>query len=428
MAKLAISPSTVPVNTIQSLDDVVVGQAPSLKVAFDKAAADGKTYINDTLIAELNGDNGSKKIGHDSPNIAADNVNEALEEVYAAIASTVLGEIPDNSIPNLKLASDIKVGSLATLTTTEKSSVVGAINEIDAYVNGVPEQVDTIETDLNILRTAKTTTGSNVALAVDTDGTFDMTRNGNTLSVIPNVANTGAMTIAVDGQTARAIQKANDAGTLVALEAGDIKQNVPVQLVLQTSGTPVFIYAPKVGAIKYGSLVINTPSTAFTMASVISVSGKGKFKSVLNTSLTTATRFYFFIDGVRYPSTNTYSLNEKHNMVIDFEFKTSFVFHTDSVPLVVAYELADVLFVRPTAATAAVSSAISVTGKGKLTSISSQTRTTSLSIDGTFAFGSATVGNTFDENSCLYLNKLFSTGFVLYGNVSTGFEVKYELY
>lgn len=258
--KQSITAPSYAVNNVSNLPDIVKNQATTVKTTFDKASVDIKAYETN-LIAELNGNNGSKKIGHNSLNIASDNVGDAIEEVYQAITSTVLGEIPDNSITNNKLAVDAKVGSIATLTTTEKGSVVGAINEIDAYVNGVPEQVDTVETNLNILRTAKATTGSNVALAVDTDGTFDMTRNGNTLTVIPNVANTGAMTIAVDGQTARAIQKANDAGTLVALEAGDIKQNVPVQLVLQTSGTPVFIYAPKGGSniksIQKGSVTLD---------------------------------------------------------------------------------------------------------------------------------------------------------------------------
>ena len=41
------------INTIQSLSNKVVGQATALKVAFDKAASDIKTYINSTLTAEL---------------------------------------------------------------------------------------------------------------------------------------------------------------------------------------------------------------------------------------------------------------------------------------------------------------------------------------------------------------------------------------
>lgn len=43
--------------------------------------------------------------------------------------------VGDGTITNLKLATDVKVGSLATLTTTETGSVVGALNEIDAHAD-----------------------------------------------------------------------------------------------------------------------------------------------------------------------------------------------------------------------------------------------------------------------------------------------------
>jgi hypothetical protein len=266
--KLPIVQPTYPTNTIQSFPSLVENQASTMQAAFDKGTLDGKEY-QVTLTADLNGNDGSKKIGHDSPNISSDNVSDAIEEVYAAIASTVLGEIPDNSITNAKLAIDAKVGSLATLNTTEKANVVGAINEINAYAVGLPNKVNTIETDLNIVRTAKTTTGSNVALSVDTDGTFDLTRNGNILTIIPNVANTGTITINVDGQGAIGIRKANDAGTLVVLEAGDIKQNVPTQLVRDTVNN-FFVYAPRGGSNlksgQKGTVQFPSNTTTFNVA------------------------------------------------------------------------------------------------------------------------------------------------------------------
>ena len=41
------------------------------------------------------------------------------------------GFVPANSsVTNAKLATDVKVGSVAALTTTEKSNVVAAINEL----------------------------------------------------------------------------------------------------------------------------------------------------------------------------------------------------------------------------------------------------------------------------------------------------------
>lgn len=51
------------------------------------------------------------------------------ESIAAASASAVPA---DGSITNVKLATDVKVGSLASLNTTSKSSVVSALNEIKA--------------------------------------------------------------------------------------------------------------------------------------------------------------------------------------------------------------------------------------------------------------------------------------------------------
>lgn len=42
-----------------------------------------------------------------------------------------VGTVSDGTITNAKLATDVKAGSLAALTTTEKSSLQGAINEVD---------------------------------------------------------------------------------------------------------------------------------------------------------------------------------------------------------------------------------------------------------------------------------------------------------
>jgi hypothetical protein len=57
-----------------------------------------------------------------------------LLNIVKDINGKVLGtfSLQDGSVANAKLATDAKVGSLATLTTTEKASVVGAINEVDS--------------------------------------------------------------------------------------------------------------------------------------------------------------------------------------------------------------------------------------------------------------------------------------------------------
>ncbi len=51
-----------------------------------------------------------------------------------AITGVVAGTVGDGTISNLKLATDVKVGSLAGLTTAVKTSVVAALNELDGDV------------------------------------------------------------------------------------------------------------------------------------------------------------------------------------------------------------------------------------------------------------------------------------------------------
>ena len=58
-------------------------------------------------------------------------------------------EVKDGGITNAKLATDVKVGSLASLATTEKGSVVGAINEVNT--NTAVDNT-TIERSNNVLQ------------------------------------------------------------------------------------------------------------------------------------------------------------------------------------------------------------------------------------------------------------------------------------
>jgi hypothetical protein len=53
-----------------------------------------------------------------------------IGDLKTQIDGVVLGSIPDNSLTNAKLGTDLKVGSLALLSTSDKTSVVNAINEI----------------------------------------------------------------------------------------------------------------------------------------------------------------------------------------------------------------------------------------------------------------------------------------------------------
>jgi hypothetical protein len=48
-----------------------------------------------------------------------------------------VGTVSDLAVTNAKLATDVKIGSVAALTTTSKASVVGAINELDAEIGTI---------------------------------------------------------------------------------------------------------------------------------------------------------------------------------------------------------------------------------------------------------------------------------------------------
>lgn len=162
-----------------------------------------------------------------------------VEEALQAFESGGSGTIPpDGSITNGKLATDVKVGSLASLNTTVKTDVVSAINEVDG-------NVDTNTTNLDINRIAELDTGAANAYVVTTSGTFSRT-DGNILNFIPNNNNTGASTMNEDGNGVAAIQKYVD-GAWVALEEGDLKKFQQVQLVWNASES-AFQLAPKGGA------------------------------------------------------------------------------------------------------------------------------------------------------------------------------------
>lgn len=64
-----------------------------------------------------------------------DTVAYSLTDLKDQIDALVLGELPAGSIDNTQLDTDIKVGSLAALTTTVKTDITSAVNEVkDAQV------------------------------------------------------------------------------------------------------------------------------------------------------------------------------------------------------------------------------------------------------------------------------------------------------
>lgn len=113
---------TNPITVIQSLPDRVVGAASALKTAFDN-------------VGEI------VRLKH---NALCDYVDTDIA-TKADLISITQGAVADGSVTNAKLATDVRVGSLAALTTTEKGSAVGAINEVDGRVDTVDAKIPLIE-------------------------------------------------------------------------------------------------------------------------------------------------------------------------------------------------------------------------------------------------------------------------------------------
>ncbi|RPJ79816.1 MAG: hypothetical protein EHM20_00055 [Alphaproteobacteria bacterium] len=89
-----------------------------------------------------------------------------------------VGTVSDSSVTNAKLATDVKIGSLATLTTTAKTSVVAAINELDGEIGvlssltsrvttSVVNAINSLVTDRGDITTLTTTEKSNLVGAIN---------------------------------------------------------------------------------------------------------------------------------------------------------------------------------------------------------------------------------------------------------------------
>lgn len=157
------------VENIQKLDDRPQITAAQLKACFDQAGVDIKTAVNGLMtqlealtsagniganalgdeyvattiqgiLAELkavcdllkNADNITANSGEGWP---TETLTARLNRIKTTIDNLIIGQLPVDSISNSQLGLDIKVGSLASLNTTEKSNVVGALNEILSLVN-----------------------------------------------------------------------------------------------------------------------------------------------------------------------------------------------------------------------------------------------------------------------------------------------------
>ena len=118
--------------------------ASQLKAKFDEAITNMKTYLNSTLIAELEATGGADKVGVVSA------YGSYLQDFIDTVESAGSGSIPPNgTVSNDSLATDVKVGSLASLTSTEKASVVGAINEVISNLSTTDGNIATNVSDIS---------------------------------------------------------------------------------------------------------------------------------------------------------------------------------------------------------------------------------------------------------------------------------------
>jgi hypothetical protein len=126
---------TASVNVIALLSDLPNDTdgltSAQLKARFDQAGSDIKTFINSSLISQLENSSstassGASRVGFKSA--YASDLQNAVDYIYNAGSGTIP---PDASITNAKLVADIKVGSLASVTSSiaDTSSVVAVINE-----------------------------------------------------------------------------------------------------------------------------------------------------------------------------------------------------------------------------------------------------------------------------------------------------------
>lgn len=113
--------------------------------------------------------------------------------------------VADGAITDAKLASDVKVGSLGDLTTTEQGNVVGAVNEVDANADAaVAAAALALQGESGFeVRTGKVTLGganpTPVAFQGDTAAALTTTVDGSSGIDLSGVGDGGTILINPDG-------------------------------------------------------------------------------------------------------------------------------------------------------------------------------------------------------------------------------------
>lgn len=137
---------TTNTNVIRSLadrpNDVNGLSADQLKAKFDQLGEAIANYINNTLLASLEGDSAAGNIGiEEIDGLTAENVQEALLALKTAVDSAVTGDIPDDSLETGKYKDRSVTGpkiALAALLSEHYAdrSVTGPKIALDALETG----------------------------------------------------------------------------------------------------------------------------------------------------------------------------------------------------------------------------------------------------------------------------------------------------
>lgn len=167
-----------------------------LRKEFDKAGTAIKTYINDTLLAELEGTGCAAKLGIAAiTGMLADNVQAALEELYAAAtASLGAGEVKTANIDDGAVTTAKVADSAITYAKT-----TGVQKVHSATTATIP--VLTAETDETVSVTG--VTASNTVLVTPAPSSYNewrdcgvrcKTQGSGTLTFVSEAATTNSLT------------------------------------------------------------------------------------------------------------------------------------------------------------------------------------------------------------------------------------------